>query len=79
MNATTNPTTVPAEVAARVRADIERLSTITTVAKNTGITVQTLRRHLMYRPDQLTVAELCTIGALLRTDPREYFGGGDEA
>lgn len=75
MSTTTNTTTVPAEVAARVRADIERISTITTVAKSTGITVPTLRRHLLYRPDQLTVAELCTIGALLRTDPREYFSG----
>lgn len=70
-----NTTTSPEEIGKRVRADIEQISTITTVAKSTGIAVPTLRRHLLHKPEQLTIGELCAVAALLRRDPRDYFDG----
>ncbi len=61
-----------ATVAQRVTADIERLSTIEAVAREVGIAGPTLRRHLKARPDQLTLAEVYGIAAVLRSDPLDY-------
>lgn len=62
-----------AEVAERITADIDRLSNIEAVARAAGFTGPTLRRHLKTRPDQLTLAEIYGIAAVLRSDPTRYF------
>lgn len=63
-------TATTAEVAKRVRQDIERISNVSAVARESGIAYVTLQRRLM--DGNFKLSELIAVGNTLRTDPREY-------
>lgn len=63
-------TATTAEVAQRVRRDIERISNVAAVARESGIAYVTLQRRLV--DGNFKVSELIAIATTLRSDPRDY-------
>lgn len=64
-------TATTATVAANVRADINRISTVSAVSRATGISETTLHRRLA--DGNFTASQLAAIANALRSDPADYF------